>query len=808
MKRPFINILIPFVIGIIFFYYIELNILIIILSFFIILGFTLLINNKKIRNIFFYMVIFNFAGLLLYNNLNFSEMNDYYDENVELEVIIKDRISEKEYYTSYNGEINKVFDKSGTIKMSEKTIVKLKDNVRIDYGTTVRGQAYIEQPEVNTNPRLFNYSRYLKTRNIYSIIEFEKGSYKSIGKISLSILEVVKLNVKEYLDVFLESSLEEKNIGIIKGILLGDDTLLKEDNLDEYRQLGIAHILAVSGLHIGIITGFLLFIFRKLNIHYRVSALITVLFVFIYGYIVGYPPSILRASMILSFLMLSRVIYRRPDYVNILAFVALILLIYRPLWIFDVGFQLSFICTLSIIVLTPKINNAIFTDVRFGKFISPLLAVQIGIAPILIYNFNYITVTSLIANLILIPILSYLLILVIFLIGLSIFSFNGAIILMGLINKTLTYFSYIANLVHKYLNIVFYLPSISIINIVIYYFIIYVIVNSKELRRIKFKYKITFLKTFIFLVILNEIILNQSKWNVNFIDVGQGDSALVEIKSKCFFIDTGGTTFGDYDVGENILIPYLLKKGINEIDGVFISHFHDDHVKGLISILKDSKIKVNNIFFNPNNERNNLYKEIVYLAKRKGVNIISVHNKDKLKIYDIAEFSFYVPQQTDFNQENNNSLIISLKLDNNRILFMGDAEKELEDEYIKYNDEKFDIVKLGHHGSNTSTTDEFIDHIEPDRAIISVGKNTFGHPHDETLNKLYDRNISLYRTDEEGCISVVDKFDSYEINTYNNIENQYLIYDLFFFIIFSVTLYMDIRYLKIVESKKEKIHDI
>lgn len=808
MKRPFMNILIPFIFGIAFFYYTQFEISFMILSFFLMLGLILLINNKKITNILFYIMIFNFAGLLLYNSLNSSEISNYYDQDVELEIIIKDEIDKREYYTSYYGEINRVFAKEFSTKVSEKTIVNLKGDKKLDYGTVILGQTSIEEPMSNTNPGLFDYSRYLKTKNIHSIIEFKERNYDIIGEISLNRLDKVKLGVKQYLDKFLQSSLEEKNVGIIKGILLGDDSSLEEENLEQYRKLGIAHILAISGLHIGIITGFLLFILGKININYKISSLIVIVFIFIYGYIVDYPPSILRASIILSFLMLSRIIYKRPDYINILSFVALILLVYQPLWIFDIGFQLSFVCTLFIIVLTPKINNAIFSDVRFGKLISPLLAVQIGIAPILIYNFNYIAATSLIANLILIPILSYLFISVIFLIGLSLFSFDIAIILMELVDKTLTYFSYIVDLVHDYLNIVVYLPSLSFISIIIYYFIVYILANGRDLKKIKYKYKILFITTFIFLVILNETMSSISKWSVNFIDVGQGDSALIKIKDKHFLIDTGGTTFGDYDVGENILAPYLLKSGISEIEGVFISHFHEDHVEGLISLFKNPNIKINNIFLNPNNERNDLYKEIIYLAKEKEIKINLVSEKDKLKIYDICEFKFYVPKQSSFDEENNNSLIISLKIDEQNILFMGDAEKELENEYIKYNHEKFDIVKLGHHGSNTSTTEKFINHIEPNIAIISVGENIYGHPHPETLAKLNSENISIYRTDEDGYISIRDKFDSYQINTYNDEIIQYSIYDIFFIIIFSIIIYMDGLYLKIIEDSKERIYDV
>ncbi|MBS4536865.1 DNA internalization-related competence protein ComEC/Rec2 [Clostridium sp. D2Q-11] len=753
------------------------------------------------------MIVFNCAGLLLYQSFSSSEITDYLDEELEVEVIIKEKIRTNEYYSVYNGKIIKVYNDNKLIPLAEKTIVNLKIDQDLVYGTVIKGQAQMTSPKSNTNPGIFNYARYLNTKNIYSIVEFKEGEGQSIGRVHLSRLEKIKIDTKKYLNTFLNNTLKERNASILKGIILGEDSSIEKDDITKYRELGIAHILAISGLHIGIITGFLLFLLKLINVDYKYSVLITLIFVGIYGYIVDYPPSILRASIIIGFLMISRVIYRRPDYINILSFVALLLLIYQPLWIFDVGFQLSFICTFSIIVLTPRINDTIFADIRFGKFIAPILAAQIGIGPVLIYYFNYITLTSLIANLILIPILSSLLIFVIFVIGLSVISINIAQILMIIVDNILTSFAHIVDLIHNYLNIVIYLPSLSILDILIYYFLVYIFVNMKELKKIRYRYKLVFFISFIFLV-LCQIKYNSTKWAVNFIDVGQGDSSLIQIKDKTFLIDTGGTTFGDYDIGENILIPYLFKKGINKIDGVFISHFHEDHTEGLISLLKSPNIKIDNIYFNSRNEKNHLYKEVKYLAKKKSVKIHPINLMSKLKIYEDYEFKLYTSRQKDNDEENNNTMIISFKSDENNILFMGDSEKELEKEYIKLNNEKFDIVKLGHHGSNTSTAEEFITHISPKVAIISVGNNRYGHPHQEVLNRLRSKNIRIYRTDMEGHISIKDEFDSFKVYAYRERHIGYSLYDIVFIIIFGILIYMNNLYLRLMKHTKERIYDI
>lgn len=808
MKKPFINILIPFLIGIIFYYYIEVQSSFLIISFFIMLGMTFVVKNRIARSIIIYIMIFNIAGLLLHVNSSSSEMSNYYGKESTIKVIIKEKVSQNDYSSTYNGQVIKMINQNKEEKLSEKTIVKIRGNTDLVQGTLISGEASIIEPKENTNPGLFNYKRYLQSKGIHSIIEFKEKGYNVLGKVHLSKLEKLKIHINNYVDEFLFSTLDEKNAGIIKAILLGDESLLEEDYIEKYRELGIAHILAISGLHIGIITGFLLFFFKLFNVDYRVSVVITLVFLFVYGYVVGYPPSILRASIILTFLMLSRIIYRRPDYMNIIAFVALILLMYQPLWIFDIGFQLSFVCTIAIVILTPIINNRIFSDIRFGKYISPILAVQIGIAPILIYSFNYITITSFIANLVLIPILSYLLIYVFFTLGLSIPFSQISKLLIKPINSILEVFSLIVEWIHQYLNIIIYLPSISILNILIYYLIIYIIIDRKNLKTLTNKYKVGFVITFIILITTNHTLINYSKWSINFIDVGQGDSALISVRDKRYLIDTGGTLFTDFDVGENILIPYLLKKEIDNIDGVFISHFHEDHGEGLISLLKSPKISIDSIYFSSRNTQNDLYNEIINNAKKKDTKIKTINSKSKLKINNRDEFLLYPPKHTDSEEENNNTLIISLEIDGTKVLFMGDAEEKLEDEFLKYKLKDFDIVKLGHHGSNTSTSDRFLDAIKPEVGIISVGKNSYGHPTTEVLDRLISREIKVYRTDMEGHISIKDASKDFKVITHNYKDLDLSSLDIISIFIIIISLYCNYLYLHTMKHIKERIYDL
>ncbi|WP_130806601.1 DNA internalization-related competence protein ComEC/Rec2 [Senegalia massiliensis] len=803
MKRPFLSIVVIYIISILYFYYIQIEFL---LSLIFFLGFLIIIflKKKNIKIIMVLLFVISLGFVSLYYNMHGYKTKDFTDENIDIEIVIKENIKNNEYSSTYNGEIKRIYYNSKAYDIEENTIIRIKNNKKLNYGTVIRGQADLKSPDVNTNSGIFNYKRYLNTQKIYSIVEIDNYIIK--GQIKFNILSTIKLKSKEYVNSFLDNSLSEKNSDIIKAIILGDESSLDENYKEQYRELGIAHILAISGLHIGIIAGVILFLLSNLGINYKLSSFITLLFIFTYGYIVGFPASILRSSIILFFIIISRILYKKPDYINIISFVAFILLIYNPLWIFDVGFQLSFIATLSIVILTPIINKKMFASVRFGNTISALISVQIGTIPILIYHFNYISITSLISNIILIPILSFVLISVLLLIILSTLFTNISILFMKIIDKILYYFSYLVDFHQEFLNIIIKSSSWSLTSIVCYYIIIYLIIKVKVLKKLRYRYIKMFFYTYIFLLLLNVISFSQFRWSVNFIDVGQGDSSLIKIKDKTFLIDSGGNIFSDYDIGEKILIPYLLKNNITEIDGVFISHFHEDHVEGLISILKTDFIKVKNIYYNKYNIKNNLYNEIKYLSKSRNIKMINVTRKNVLKVYDVAEFKFYNSGIVD-SEENNNTNIISLTLDNTtKVLYMGDAEKALEDKFVKYNSDKYDIIKIGHHGSKTSTTEDILKDINANLAIISVGKNTYGHPNEEVINRLKNNNLEIKRTDYQGNILVENNFRSYNVSWFNK-KLQLELRDVYYSIIFVCIMYMNIVYIRL-ESTKEKIDGI
>ena len=260
---------------------------------------------------------------------------------------------------------------------------------------------------------------------------------------------------------------------------------------------------------------------------------------------------------------------------------------------------------------------------------------------------------------------------------------------------------------------------------------------------------------------------------IYFIDVGQGDSCLILTKlDTSILIDAGGSE--TYDVGENILLPYLLSRRITKIDYIICSHFDTDHCGGIKTILEN--IKVKNLIISKQKEEYKNFTEIVKIANERDVNIIVIKAKDKIKFDKTAYIDVLYPTKDLKHPDiNNNSLVVKFISENLSILFTGDIEKTAEENILNMNyskkELKADILKVAHHGSSTSSSYEFLEAVSPKIALIGVGKNnTFGHPSDITIKNLQKLNVKIYRTDKNGEIEIVVK-NKNDIKVKTNINN-------------------------------------
>lgn len=436
--------------------------------------------------------------------------------------------------------------------------------------------------------------------------------------------------------------------------------------------------------------------------------------------------------------LMSFLFYRKSDVYNNLAFSSFIILIFNPYTIFDMGFLLSYGGTIGIILFSNKLSKKFPIKNKILNYIKEMFFVCISaniiIIPIIMYNFNTLSLTFFISNVLVSPIMGIVVILGFVQIFLSIININLAYLLSIFLNPMLEILIFIADFTAKLPLSKILIPTPNIIFIIIYYVII-LFCNKINIKK-------TIIILLIIIIIFNLLNLLPKDLRIYFIDVGQGDSTLILTpKGNSILIDGGGSETGSFDVGEKILLPYLLDRGVTKIDYMMISHFDSDHVGGLFSILEN--LRVEHVLISKQGKESENYKHFLEISKRKKIKVIYVEAGDRINIEKNMFFEILFPTRNLISENilNNNSIVARLAYKNFKILFTGDieeiAEKELIKLYSKTNKLRADILKVAHHGSKSSTIASFLKLVNPRISLIGVGAtNTFGHPNIGVLERL------------------------------------------------------------------------
>ena len=608
------------------------------------------------------------------------------------------------------------------VKGKENILVNYYDDFKCELGSYIKAYGEIKKPEKNTNFYLFNYQNYLLTKKINYIFKADK-----IEKINTKIPFIYQ--IKNYLNKHIENY---KSKPYLEALVLGKDDNIKENVIESYQTNGISHLLAISGAQITLFSCGLLFILSKL-FSKNTSYLFTIMFLLFYLFITNFQSSILRAVAFFIILTINKQFELKISTLKLLIITLCTLLIINPYLIYSLGFILSFTVSFFLILFKGLINKY---QNYFSKTLVISLIAFLSSAPIIINSFFKINLLSPIINSYFVPLVTF----IIYPLALLTFIFkpldNIFLNIVTIMEKASLKLSNIdiLNLSMSHINIIFF--------IIYYLIIIFILYNWQKGRN----YIIIF---FIILLIHHNINYLNPYSTLTMIDVGQGDSFLLKLKHNKanILIDTGGIASYDdrkpYDIAQNILIPYLNAEGVNKLDYLIITHGDFDHGGMAKNLIKNFKIK--HIILN--RENNNLEKEIIKKFKGKITNI----SEGIIKIENIT-LNFLNGLNT--YDENKASLIIYTNIENRNILLMGDATKESENYILNtYNLPKMDILKVGHHGSNTSTSKKLIKKISPKISLISAGTNNiYGHPHQETLKKL--KNSDVYITKKDGAVKI------------------------------------------------------
>lgn len=673
---------------------------------------------------------------MIYTNIRLVDHLRFYRGETHTYVGTVHRIRNGDSYKSYDIKITSVdgIQSSGMVRGS------LSEDNGLARGDQIEFRGILNKPNENTNPGLFNYKKYLMTKNIRNVVRIDEFSIRSLER-EPTIGYQLQESFWKRTERVLGENLSTENRGIMLSILTGDKDSLEAEEYNLYRDLGIAHILAISGLHMGILSGFIMLALSRAGVKRHISILVTLSFAWLYGYLIGFTESAVRACIMITILMGSKVIHRPCDRINTLAASYFISILINPFWIFSVGFQLSYGATASLFLLLPWIMERLYPyRGRLSQTAGAVLAVNIGIVPLQSLYFNQIPLMALISNIILVPMATVNLV-------------GGFLMLLmpplGLIvDKLLTVQGFLAKSLYSIPLLPVSVASPGIHQIIIYITLLAVVLKWKDIVYVDLGIRKTLVVFLLFMGIINPILENRdTRSEIHFIDVGQGDSALLLAGRYSFLIDTGGSLFGDYDPGREITLPYLQKIGIRKLDGIIISHFHEDHYKGIFPVLE--KIRVDGLYVNGPIQDLNLLEAV----SRHNIPVYLMTEGSVLDLSSGGIIRCIWPREESHSNENNNSLVLLYENQGSRVLFTGDIELEAEKALVAQDKVDIDILKVAHHGSRTSTTVDFLDWSTPQIGVISAGRNNFySHPHKETLENLHRAGIEIYRTDQSGLI--------------------------------------------------------
>lgn len=776
MKRPLLYVLTFYILGIFLGQLKELSF--VALFFIPVIIFTFLLYRYYIWKVIFIFPFATLLGIIILNS-NIKPSNNFIEQNINKNLEILARVIDIDYTSTGK---QKVILKADFITIDDlKLNTKLKiqaifnSDTEVEFGQIVLVKGKLETFDFQRNLGGFNEKLYMQTRRIdYKMFAEILNKGKIINNFDSYIYKLHKKIKNMY-----ETILPLKEASVLEAMLLGDKQNLDTSVKEIYRKSGISHILAISGLHISIISALLWLILDTLKLNKRVSSTIILTVLIVYCIFTGNSVSTTRAVIMIGIILFGNIIYYQSDVYTSIATAAFVLLIYQPLYLYDVGFQLSFGAVISIIVLSPVLERLYFIPKAIRLYLISTLAASLGTYPIIAYHFNTISVIGIVVNLLVLPLVS---ILVCFGIISTIVGFIWIELgkfLCGIVYFILVFYENICTIASTipFSQIVTGQPDLILI--FIYYTIIlatayYYYLNKQKRQSLK-KYMLYMQITS--LTISAIVIFKPKDLEIVYLDVGQGDSiAIHTAKNKNILIDGGGNISKQLDeanTGTQIVLPYLRYKGINRLDCVFVSHPDGDHIIGILELL--DYIKINQIFIADTDTKNDLLKILEMKASKYNIPIRKLSKGNIVKIDDSVSFECIYPNKDmliDNEDYNNSSLVLYMNYNNSKFLFTGDIEKEAEDRIIKdYKKLDTDILKVAHHGSKTSSTQNFVDMVQPKVAVISSGKNNYyGHPHKEVLDRY--KNINIYNTADDGAILIKPKNNKLIISTMRENEQN------------------------------------
>ena len=618
-------------------------------------------------------------------------------------------------------------------------------------GTLVKAAGDLRIPDEAGNPRCFDYRLYLKTKGI--VYTLNAKSLRETGK-SEHVMDAFHRKLQNLKGKFLEEFQgSEESKEFLKGILFGDKSGIDEETYQEFAENGTAHILAVSGLHVGFLIALLTALARNRK-YWKVTVAISAL-LFLYGELTEWNPSTLRAAIIAVLSMCGMYLRKPFDLTTGTAAAAMIVLLFRPYQLFHTGFLMSYLAIAGMAFLTKPLSHFL------GQRMAPAVALQCMMVPFQIHSFNRFNPLSMVINL---PVIFLASVAVPF--GMILFLLNLVIPIGGIPAQSL---EILTSLIIRLNRILYMKGNCSSLQEsgssggLICFYLILMFVNSELFQVLVIRREWTDVSRILGGFVLPALLLVAGLRNplagdgVIFLDVGQGDGIHLQTEGKNLLVDGGGNS--QYEVGKKVLQPYFLKNGVTKIDGALCTHLHMDHFKGVQELAERFPVQR---FYVPSVYRG-LSETPSQARFLKGGDVLKVSDEMSIKVLwpieDSGGTSDGTESEKDSADENRLNGVYRIDYRGTRILVTGDLLEEGEEDMLQYyrgtEELRCDVLKVAHHGSHSSSSDAFLNAVQPSVAVIQVGaRNLYGHPHKETLEKLKKRGIPVYRNDRDGAIGL------------------------------------------------------
>jgi competence protein ComEC len=643
------------------------------------------------------------------------------------------------------------------------------------------------------NPNGFDYDHTMELEGIYGTVYGEKGRTTVIESGRTGFFDGVRNHVRMLID----RSVSSREVGaVLAALATGDRSGIPKEIRRTFNETGTTHLLSISGLHVGIVSGVAFFIFYRLlsfipSVLWQgrirlYAGLLTVVPVLFYGSLAGMSPSTQRSVIMILVFLMTFAVGTEHDMINSMAVAAMVMLVLAPEMLFTVSFQLSFAAVFFIVWGFGRLNTQgepekgarAWLTGRLKPYILVSFLAFAGTFPLICRYFNQVSLIGFSANMVLVPLIGFLVVpielaavfispvmavpagwlmkIAGFLTGISLHFIRGFASIPGASIKIVT-------------------PTVLEMGAAYVLIVLAILIMGSPKPPALLRKRLMFLSS----VVVAILCLDISYWidhrwvhndlRVTYLDVGQGSSSLVEFpKGTCMLIDGGGFFDNDiFDMGEKVVAPLLWSKKIGTVDIVVLSHPDTDHMNGLHYILEHFHVR--ELWKKDSVESSPSFKRLLRIAADKGIRVRECSDlQEPTAIHGVDVAVLWPPDDAWIDEDNDASIVLKVEYLGKSFLFPGDITKKAEKDLVYRAGDKLQstVLLVPHHGSGGASSDLFLDAVRPEYAVVSAGyRNRYRMPHKSVLERLSERWIDILRTDMDGAVSASVSEGAFTIGT-------------------------------------------